>query len=135
MDEDTYHKLEQKAGLLTYYQELYQQGRPKPIDRSVLKESGAVSENLLDAVSNKLKEKGKDPEKLIQALRNREVAYFKKNKINELEQYLTEQGYLSEEEPLDREDIRIRMQARLSRTDVSPEEVERMIDQVSGSNP
>ena len=35
---------------------LYRQGRPKPIDRNVLEESGAVSNSFIDEVSTLLNE-------------------------------------------------------------------------------
>jgi hypothetical protein len=84
----------------------------------------------MDAVSNKLEEVGRNPDKLIKALRNGEVQRFTKAKTNELETFLYENGYLSEEQPLDKQDIMVQMQAMISQKNVKPEEVEKMIERV-----
>lgn len=131
-DENVIQKLKEKAELLEHFQELYKQGRNVRVDREILENSGAVSPNFIDAVNDKLNEVDKDPAKLIAALRNGEVSRFTKAKVNELENYFLEKGYLSEEEPLEKQDIIVQIQALISRMNVKQEEVERMIEGILG---
>lgn len=108
-----------KAELLDYYQEIYKQGRPKSIDREVLKNSKAVSDRFIDNVGSKLAELGNNPKDLIESLRNREVSGFRENSIDNLENYLFENNYLSDEEPMKEDDINRRITAKLSNMELS----------------
>lgn len=121
--------LKEKAHLLNFYQELYVQGRPKPIDRQVLADSGAVSGNFIDAAAAKLKELGSDPEKLVFALRSGAVSRFSKSKADELEQYLLNTGYLDDRPQISDEDILIRLQAFLSNYTTNQVEAESFLKQ------
>jgi len=49
-------KLQSKVQLLEQVQELYQQGRSEPIERTILESSGAVSGNFIVEVSKELEE-------------------------------------------------------------------------------
>ncbi|MEF8844671.1 MAG: hypothetical protein V5A59_04290 [Bacteroidales bacterium] len=122
--------LREKVNLLSRFQELYRQGRPRPIDRSILEQSGAVSEKFIDAVSDQLKRVKGDPEKLIQALRNRNVQGFRENKMEELEQYLLEQGYMDDQTPMKEEDIWINLKALISNLSIENGEAEKLIERV-----
>lgn len=130
LDADAIKKLKNKADLLERFQELYRQGRPVPIDRSVLEDSDAVSDNFIDVVSRKLEEVGRNPVKLIEALRNGEVQRFKTSKTEELEEFLYNQGYISEEEILGKDEILVNLQAMISMKEVERGEAERMIEKV-----
>ena len=122
--------LREKVNLLSRFQELYRQGRPRPIDRSVLEQSGAVSEKFIDAVSDQLKRVKGDPEKLIQALRNRNVQGFRENKMEDLEQFLLEQGYMDDQTPMKEEDIWINLKALISNLSIENGEAEKLIERV-----
>ncbi len=130
LESDYIKKLKDKVALLERFQELYRQGRPVPIDRSLLENSGAVSDNFIDAVSQKLEEVNQNPEQLIQALRKGEVPRFIKSKINELEEFLINKGYIREEEVLDKDEILVNLQAMISTMEIEREEVERMIERI-----
>ncbi|REL37756.1 hypothetical protein DYD21_08215 [Rhodohalobacter sp. SW132] len=124
LDEQEIRKMEEKAELLDRYLKLYRQGRPRPIDRGVLEESGAVSDSFIDAVSEKLEELNSDPAKLLEALRNGEISGFRTNKMDELENYLLEQGYLDTREPLQREMIENALNALISNLSISRKEAD-----------
>jgi len=130
LDSDYIKKLKNKAALMERFQELYRQGRPVPIDRSVLEDSGAVSDNFIAAVSQKLEEVNRNPKQLIQALRRKEVPRFVKSKIDELEAFLFNKDYIREEEVLDKDEILVNLQAMISTMEVERGEVERMIELV-----
>jgi len=116
--------MEEKAELLDRYLKLYRQGRPRPIDRGILEDSGAVSDSFIDAVSEKLEVLNRDPAKLLEALRNGEVSGFRSNKMDELENYLLEQGYLDTREQLQREMIENALNALISNLSISRKEAD-----------
>lgn len=127
LDDTQLQTIDEKVEILAAYQELYQRGRSKPIDRSVLQSSGAVSDTFIDTVTAKLKEVDYHPARLVQALREREVSGFLNTKINELEAYLLDHNYLNEEEPLTAEEIDIPLRARLSQMRLSEMEADRFL--------
>ena len=130
LDSDYIKKLKDKAALVERFQQLYRQGRPVPIDRSVLENSGAISDKFIDAVSQKLEEVNRNPEQLIRALRKGEVPRFIKSKIDELEEFLVNKGYIREEEVLNKDEILVNLQAMISTMEVERGEVERMIERI-----
>jgi len=127
-DLDYINKLKDKVALLERFQELYRQGRPVPVDRSVLENSGAISDKFIDAVSQKLEEVNRNPQHLIQALRKGEVPRFIKSKIDELEEFLANKGYIREEKMLGKDEILVNLQAMISTKEVERGDVERMIE-------
>ena len=127
-----FRSLDSKVELLSSFQELYKTGRAKPIDRSVLQDSGAVSDVFMDVVDAKLKEVDHNPKLLIDALRAGEVPRFNRNKIEELQDYLFKFNYLDENEILTPEEIDIQIQALLSRMELSVDEAERFLMRVMG---
>ena len=129
-DTQVIRNLKDKAKLIARFQELYRIGRPLPIDRGVLEQSGAVSDKFIDEVNTKLENLNRDPEQLLQALRQREVQGFKKNKIQELEQFLSEQGYIDDREKLAPEQIFPQLAATVSKMDIGTAEVERSIQRL-----
>lgn len=119
-----------KIALLKSYQNLYQKGRAKPIDRAVLLDSGSVSNTFIDAVDAKLKELENNPKKLIVALREREVSGFLRSKIDELEEYLTDQHYLSNEVELSSDEINLQLHAIISRLEIRVTEADQFLSRL-----
>ena len=132
LEEHRVRKMKEKADLLERYLQLYRQGRPRPIGRRVLEESGAVSDSFIEAVSKKLQELNGNPASLLQSLKNSEVSGFRTNKIEELEAYLLEYGYLDDRDPLDKDTMTVALQAFISNLDLSREEAERFLEMFSG---
>jgi hypothetical protein len=126
-------KLEKKVRLLDRFCELYRKGRSRQVDREIIKRSGAVSANHIDGVTEKLTLLGNDPEKLIQALRNREVYRFKELKTDELEQYLIAGGFINRQEPLPPGDFLLQINAYLSTLDLDPSEGDAFLKGISDS--
>jgi hypothetical protein len=120
----------QKIKILSRYLELYRQGRPWAIDRSVLERSGAVSTNFIDAVSEKLEEVGYDPEQLLAALGRAEVSRFSGRKVDQLRDFLVDEGFISEDKILSHEEIWVLLAAFVSQTGISLEEAQRFVERV-----
>lgn len=117
----------EKTELLERYLQLYRQGRPRPIDRGVLEDSGAVSDSFIDSVSEKLRELNGDPSELLTALRNSEVSGFRTNKMDDLEAFLLEKGYIDSREPLHKDMIENALNAFISNLLISKKEAEKFL--------
>lgn len=86
----------------------WREGRGRPVDRGVLLESGVVSETFIDEVADLAAELGGSARELVEALRERQVKSFRTAKIDELEVYLEEEGFLDAGRPLTGPELRAR---------------------------
>ncbi len=93
--------------------ELWQQGRGRPVDRAALEDSGAVSENFIDEVSELARELGGSGEALLRALKEGRVSGFRSAKIDDLRAYFREQGYVDDQPVLEARKIIARLVAEL----------------------
>ena len=119
-----------KIQLLRHLIELYRKGRSLPIDQKVLVASRVVTSTFIDAVLRKLKELKGNPKSLIKALRNKEVAGFQKSKIEDLQNYLCEEGFINEEPVVKIEDMLTRIKAYCSNMDIDIVDAEFFIKEV-----
>ncbi len=88
---------------------LWRIGRGKPVDRQTLLDSGAVSEKFVNRISNQAKEVDGFAKKIIRRLKDKAVKGFLSKKIEELEGYLIDQGYLDQREPLTADEFKIKL--------------------------
>lgn len=132
MDDTDIQKMKEKADLLERYLQLYRQGRPRPIDRSVLEDCDAITDTKIEEVSELLKSVDGNPQELLEKLWEGAVSRFYDNKKHELEGYLIDHGYLDAREPLDEDEILIRLQALLSNQEIAREDAERFLERVTG---
>lgn len=96
-----FDRINRRINLVKQLQKLYQRGRPKPIDRSALLNSGAISDSFIDAVGELLEQVNGNPEQLLFSLENRAVTGFRSNKIDDLRGFFEREGFLSgDEEPI-----------------------------------
>lgn len=130
LTEAHFNQLKAQMRLLQSFITLYRQGRSRPIDIVVLENSGAVSPAFTDAVNTLLKRLSKDPSALIEALRNKEAAGFRENKINDLEEYLTAEGFISRQEKLDTDEIIRQLHAMFPEMEEDSGAVERIINRI-----
>jgi energy-coupling factor transporter ATP-binding protein EcfA2 len=85
------------ARLLENLLRYWRQGRGLPVDRAVLDASGAVSAAFIDEVSQLAESLDGDARQLIESLRSSQVKRFRNDRIEALETYLTEHGYLDDQ--------------------------------------
>jgi hypothetical protein len=130
LDEQKRAMIEQGAEVIEKYLDLLRHGQSKLIDRQVLEKSGVISDSFIDEVSNKLEELSFDPEKLLNALNNGEVARFRNSNIIELEEYLISNGYIQQNEPFSAKEIQTKMMAFVSTKDITAEEVQTILDRL-----
>ncbi len=101
-------RAEARAGLLETILRYRRIGRGKPVDRAVLEASGAVNERFLPEVTQLAKERAQDAREILAALAERQVPRFLQRNREKLQQYLAENEYLDENEPLSVDAIRQR---------------------------
>jgi hypothetical protein len=77
---------------LEAFVEPYTIGRGKAVDRDVLEASGAVSDIFIDEVSALADRVDGDPDALLDGLPD--ISHFRQDKIDELRDYLRDEGYL-----------------------------------------
>lgn len=115
--ETIYHN----GAALEEYVKSWRVGRGKRVDRTVLKDSGAVSSTFIDEVSSLAQECNGDAEAIIDALDDGKVNRWRSGKTDELEQYFRENEYLSGSETLPPETIRIRVVSQFTRNGYTAE--------------
>ncbi len=97
-----------RLDLLEAYCGLWQEGRGRPVDRDVLIESGAVSKVFLEKVITIAKELSGDPQRLVAMLRDRgddRLKRFRTDSIDQLQEYLTENGILDHRPILTKDEL------------------------------
>lgn len=97
------------GNVLTVWQKSWSIGRGKPVDRSVIENSGAVSANFIDKVVHLCDKSDGNGQAIIDSLENKEVPGFYKSKIDELESYFRENGFICSEKTLCPDEIESRM--------------------------
>ena len=104
--EDLQCRLRRRCRVVRAWVELWRQGRGRPVDRGVLEQCSAISATFIDRVADLAVHVRGDAEALLQALRGGKVDRFRTRKIDELEQWLAEEGYTDDRERLSGDDRR-----------------------------
>lgn len=86
--------------------DLVKVGRGRPVDRSALLDSGAISDTFMDRVDRLCRECGGSAARLIEALDEGRLARFRNDAREKLREYLDRNGYLDPREPLDAGELR-----------------------------
>jgi uncharacterized protein YhaN len=120
-DQKVLKLLKQNARALGEFVRCWHIGRGNPVDRRALEGSRAVSEKFIDRMSELAYQHDGNARNLMQALRNKEISGFFENKKDDLEAYFEENGYLDPVEPLQPEEIRLRVTGEFIHADVARE--------------
>lgn len=110
-------------------------GRGKTVDRSVLSDSGSVSDAFIDKVSGLAHSLGGDAQALIEALEEGDVSRWRSTNTESLTEYLESNGFLTNQTPLSLGEIRIRVLARVANEVTQGLISESLIDRIVGSLP
>jgi len=97
-------RIQARATAVSAWRDAWSIGRGEPVDRATLEQSGAVSSNFIDGVSELASELDGDAEALLRELRTRDderAKGFRTSKASALEEYLRAKGYLDPSDPLD----------------------------------
>ena len=125
----TRRRLRQRNRTARIWTALWRQGRGKPVDRAVLDESGAVSDVFLDPVADLAEELEGDGKALVLALRDRRVKGFHASKVDELERWLADKGYVEDAAILESGERRgLTLQRVVPPAPADAEDVNRVVD-------
>ena len=112
-----------------HWVELWHQGRGKPADRPALEQSGAVSERFINEATDLVAELGGSGYALIAALRDGRLSSFRNKRINELEQWFDENGYIDNQPPLSADERRrLALQQTKPQSNTQAEDINQLID-------
>ncbi len=100
-------------------------GRSRPVDRGVLEESGQITPAFIDPVALVADEAGNDPEVLMERLEEGAVSGFGPARLGALSEWLHEEGYLDERDPLD-SDQRLRRVLDACADTVAPADIRKV---------
>ena len=81
--------------------EAWREGRGRPVDREALAASGAVTRNFLDRLAELAGEAGGDARRLLEEMDEGAAPHFRDRNRQRLEEWLRENGYLGDTDPLD----------------------------------
>jgi hypothetical protein len=139
-DEQAFGQVQARARAVEAWKEAWHVGRGRPVDRPALEKTDAVTETYMDGVTEIAKELDGDAEALLQVVRERNderVSGFRSHKADDLEEYLLENGYLTEKPPLSEEEMWQRVLADLTdeRTEglISEGELERLFQRIGAA--
>ncbi len=94
--------------------ELWRIGRPKPINPSVLRDSGVITSKFLDQADALADQTGWNPARFLDEVDAGGIPRFREDKKEALREYLEEQGYLPADRPLPEEEVEVRLKAVIS---------------------
>lgn len=97
----------------------WRHGRGQPVTRAALERSGAVSNHFINAVDALNRELGGDAERLLRALDEGDIKGFRREKREQLAEWLGEQGYRDERPRLDDSAMTILVMDALQRADTA----------------
>lgn len=129
-DSDQLAAAQANAAGLDEFVDAWKVGRGEPVDREVLKASGAVSSNFIDEVTELTESVSGDSRQIVEALYDGKVNRFRSGKANDLESYLEENGYTEPRDTLDYGQIRVRVIERFIDEGVPREEAKDRSDEL-----
>ena len=136
-DSTAYVRAVAAAGAIHETMQQWRIGRGRSVDRHVATESGAVSEKFIEPVSELIDRTGGDAQALLDLLTAGEVSGFRKAKCAELQEFLTQEGYLDSRQRLTADEIlynlRIVVFADLAADRLSSEMLGRCVGWITGA--
>ena len=132
--EDLRHRLQLRCHALRVWIGLWRQGRGRPVNRGVLEQSGAVTAVFIDRVTELAEQVRGDGEALVRALHAGELEHFRASKAEELEQWLTDEGFIDLRSRLDGDERRrLTLQRAAPETGDDAEDTSRVLDWLEGA--
>jgi hypothetical protein len=129
LTDEAYRRAGQLMEVLKVYQTEYRKGRSLPVEFDVVLNSGCISQTFRDRVAILLNEVGNNPDKLIEGLRT--IPRFRNIEIKNLNAYLMEKGYISEEPIVPQEEMASRLLVEIQNRKLDKSLVERCLDRIN----
>ena len=128
-DVDHRQTLRNRCTAARHWVELWRQGRGKRVGRPALELSDAVTPVFIDRATDLVAELGGSGYALIAALRDGRLSSFRNKRINELEQWFDENGYIDNQPPLSADDRRrLALQQTKPESNAQAEDINQLID-------
>ena len=109
LDDDLYSRICARAAVVATLVQLWRLGRPNPVALDAIMQSGADCGNFTEQILDLLRQCNGDGGKFVAGLRRGDIPRFRANKIDVIESFLANNGYLSDED-------RVSHQGAVSRT-------------------
>ena len=127
-------RLKQRCEATRTWTGLWRQGRGRPVNRAVLEQATAITDNFIDGVAELADELQGDGTALIDALRQRRLSGFRKSKADEFEQWLADEGYTDNQERLSPEARRrLTLAAVAPQGEESAADVDQLVNSLEGA--
>ena len=128
-DVDHRQTLRNRCTAARHWVELWRQGRGKRVGRPALELSDAVTPVFIDRATDLVAELGGSGYALIAALRDGRLSSFRNKRINELEQWFDENGYIDNQPPLSADERRrLALQQTKPQSNTQAEDINQLID-------
>ncbi|TVQ74025.1 MAG: hypothetical protein EA363_02370 [Balneolaceae bacterium] len=129
--EEQIGKMKEAATLAEKALELWQEGRPRPITPSALRDSGAITGAYLERADSLAKRVRFHPVRFLEEVEKGALPRFREDKKAELRAWLDDNGYLPDADPLSDEEVQVRLRALASGFRyLSKDEAERVADRI-----
>ncbi len=130
-DREQIDKMKEAADLARKALELWREGRPRPLTPSALRDCNAITgayTERADALAQKVRY---DPVRFLAKVEQGALQRFREDKKAELRNWLDENGYLPEADPLPDEEVQVRLRALASGFRyLGQEEAERIVERI-----
>lgn len=113
-DEETLRVVRANGVALEEFVKAWQVGRGKQVDRAALEETTAVTDSFIERVSALAEDVNGDAEAIMAALRAGKVDRFRSSKMDALQRYFEENGFIQQRDTLPVEMLRARVVSRLA---------------------
>jgi DNA repair protein SbcC/Rad50 len=110
--------LDARLELLNQFCALWGLGRGRQIDRTVLEDSGAFTPKTIDPATNICAKYEGNAGAFLNALENKELSGYAAKKLEILNNYLIEEGYIDTSDVLDEDEIVVRVSATMHGSEV-----------------
>jgi DNA repair exonuclease SbcCD ATPase subunit len=100
VSEDGLQRIAARAQAVAAWKKAWRTGRGRPVDRAALEATDAVSDRFLDAVTRLADSRNGNAGPILNALRGGAVQYFRTDKVDALDVFFREHGYLDPADPL-----------------------------------
>jgi len=111
---DEIGKMAEAVTLIKEVLKLWRLGRPKPIDRSVLRQADAISPAFIEKAEEVAQSVDYDPVRFMEAVEDGELKRFQNNKKDELREFLEQEGYIPSEQAYTEDELNAQIKGLIS---------------------
>ena len=128
-DKDSHHRLRRRCRAVQAWIDLWRRGRGRPVDRGALEGCGAISAIFIVRTAALSEQVHGDGKALVDALRAGTLPHFHSSKVDELEQWLADEGYTDDRERLTADERRrLSLQRAVPETEADAGDVNQVVN-------